>query len=165
MGDWAARLAAAAVMGVAASAPAGTGEWLVGAGVDDVSSDGDGTTTAGFGIELRSDPLLSAGIFELRAGAAAEADLDADLWAGGGPVLTLSAGAWRLGASVMPGVYAEGDGNNLGGAFEIRSQVFADRAISDRARLGLAFAHKSNASQADDNPGVETLLVTYGRSF
>lgn len=154
-------LAAAAAM---ICTHAAAGEWLVGAGVDDPFGDGDGATAAGFGVELRSGPLLS-GVVDLSAGVAAEVDLDGDLWAGGGPVLTWGAGAWRVGASVMPGVYREGDGNDLGSAFEIRSQVFVDRAISARARLGLALAHKSNASLADDNPGVETLLVTYGRSF
>lgn len=165
MRKWVIRLAAAAVAGTVAGASAGAGEWVVGLGIDDVLSDADGATTGAVGLELRSEPLFGAGIFSLRAAAAAEADLDADLWAGAGPVLTLGRGAWRLGGSVMPGLYAQGSGNDLGSAFEVRSQVFLDRAIAAGARLGVTFSHKSNASLAEDNPGVETLMITYGRSF
>lgn len=152
-------LAAAAIL---LCLPAGAGEWLVGIGSDDVEQN---ERTVALAVEIRSGPLLEFGPVALAAGAAAEVDLDADLWGGAGPVVALSIGRWRIGGSAMPGFYAEGGGNDLGGSFQIRSQIFLDLAVTERSRIGIAYEHKSNASTNGENPGVETLLLTYGRSF
>ena len=59
------------------------------------------------------------------------------------------------------GFYANGDGKDLGHAVEFRSQIEISYRFDDRARLGLAFSHISNASIGEDNPGVEILNVYY----
>lgn len=138
---------------------------MLGVGIDDVLREGD--RTAGLALEYRFDPRWSFGRAELGFGVAAETDLDGDLWGGAGLVLVAPvAGPWRLEASVMPGAYARGSGNDLGASVPMfRSQVGASVALSPEWRLGIAFNHKSNASTSGSNPGVETLLLTVGRRF
>ncbi len=75
-----------------------------------------------------------------------------DVFLGNRFVLTPSFGA---------GYYEEGDGKDLGHEIEFRSQIEVSYRFDDRSRLGLAFSHISNASIADDNPGVEILNVYY----
>ncbi len=75
-----------------------------------------------------------------------------DVYFGTRVVLTPSFGA---------GLYAEGSGKDLGHVVEFRSQIELSYRFDDRSRLGVAFSHISNASIADDNPGVEILNVYY----
>ena len=75
-----------------------------------------------------------------------------DVYFGKRVVLTPSFGA---------GLYAEGSGKDLGHAVEFRSQIELSYRFDNRSRLGVAFSHISNASIADDNPGVEILNVYY----
>ncbi len=75
-----------------------------------------------------------------------------DVYFGKRVVLTPSFGA---------GLYAEGSGKDLGHVVEFRSQIELAYRFDDRSRLGLAFSHISNASIADDNPGVEILNIYY----
>ncbi len=75
-----------------------------------------------------------------------------DVYFGTRVVLTPSFGA---------GLYANGSGKDLGHAVEFRSQIELSYRFDDRSRLGLAFSHISNASIADENPGVEVLNIYY----
>ncbi len=75
-----------------------------------------------------------------------------DVYFGTRVVLTPSFGA---------GLYANGSGKDLGHAVEFRSQIELSYRFDDRSRLGLAFSHISNASIADENPGVEVLNLYY----
>ncbi len=59
------------------------------------------------------------------------------------------------------GYYEEGNGKDLGHEIEFRSQIELSYRLDNRARLGLAFSHISNASLGDENPGVEILNVYY----
>ncbi len=59
------------------------------------------------------------------------------------------------------GYYEEGNGKDLGHEIEFRSQIEIAYRFDDRARLGLAFSHISNASLGDINPGVEILNLYY----
>jgi lipid A 3-O-deacylase len=68
---------------------------------------------------------------------------------------------WVLTPSFAPGVYRRGDGKDLGGAIEFKSQLELSYRFDNRGRLGVGFSHISNASIYDSNPGVETLFVTY----
>ena len=75
-----------------------------------------------------------------------------DVYFGTRVVLTPSFGA---------GLYANGGGKDLGHVVEFRSQIELSYRFDDRSRLGLAFSHISNASIADENPGVEILNLYY----
>lgn len=63
--------------------------------------------------------------------------------------------------SFAPGLYRKGDGKDLGGALEFKSQLELAYRFDNRARLGVGISHLSNASIYDRNPGTETVFVTY----
>lgn len=62
--------------------------------------------------------------------------------------------------NVAVGLYSDGDGKDLGSAIEFRSGVELAYRFDNRARLGVAFHHISNAGISDRNPGTETLTLT-----
>ena len=93
------------------------------------------------GIEVTSDGAFYGAVGVL---------IDIDI--GERVVLTPSFGA---------GYYEEGSGKDLCYEIEFRSQIELSYRLDNRARLGLAFSHISNASLGDDNPGVEILSVYY----
>lgn len=57
------------------------------------------------------------------------------------------------------GVYSAGDGKDLGGPVEFRSGLEVSVKLGAHARLGLVYAHLSNAVLYDLNPGAETLAL------
>lgn len=146
-----------AVFMMGAAGQAASMELLLGVGADDVfRSD----ATVAFAAEVRTAPLAEAWGFEVLAGVAGEIDGDRDFWIGAGPVVLYALPmGFRLEASVMPGFYNEGDGNDLGGNFQIRTEAGVSLAVTDNLRIGFSLSHKSNASLRDDNPGLETALV------
>lgn len=67
----------------------------------------------------------------------------------------------NLTLSFAPGAFHRGDGKNLGHGLEFRSQIELAYRFSGGSRLGLAFSHMSNASISENNPGAESLVLTY----
>jgi hypothetical protein len=63
--------------------------------------------------------------------------------------------------SFAPGLYAEGDGKDLGHVIEFRSGIELAWRFDDRSRIGLELSHRSNASLDKSNPGEESLMVFY----
>ncbi len=89
---------------------------------------------------------------------------DGDMWMGAGAKWTsrnISAGPFFVEASLMPGIYAQGDGPDLGGALQFRSALGAGYEFDNGATLALLFSHRSNAELQDTNPGLETLSLRY----
>lgn len=76
----------------------------------------------------------------------------ADIYFGRRFVLTPSFGV---------GVYADGDGKDLGSAIEFRPQLELGYRFDNRSRMALAFGHISNAHLTDQNPGSEILTLYY----
>lgn len=70
-------------------------------------------------------------------------------------------GNFILTPSLAAGLYAKGSGIDLGGPVEFRSQLELSYRFQDASRIGISFSHISNASIYDENPGTETLAVTY----
>jgi hypothetical protein len=68
---------------------------------------------------------------------------------------------WVLTPAFTPGVYRQGDGKDLGGSIEFKSQLELSYRFDDRSRLGIGISHISNASIYDSNPGTETVFLTY----
>lgn len=68
---------------------------------------------------------------------------------------------WVLTPSFAPGLYRDGDGKDLGGTIQFRSQLELSYRFDDRSRLGLSVNHISNASIYDSNPGTESVAITY----
>lgn len=151
----------ALALGLAAShaAPAAAAEepafLALSAGAFDILDD---ETTAEFRAEYRSDLRLWR--FAPFVGAMANADggvygyagLGVDIFLGERIVLTPNAAF---------GLYYEGDSKDLGGAVEFRTGGELAYRFDDKSRLGIAFHHISNASIYDDNPGTESLVLTY----
>jgi hypothetical protein len=59
------------------------------------------------------------------------------------------------------GYYSEGDGPRLGGALEFRSAIELWVRVGRSARVGVCLDHLSNAGLFEDNPGRESLTVTF----
>ena len=93
------------------------------------------------GVEITSD-IAAYGV----------AGILADIFFGRRFVLTPSFGV---------GVYADGDGKDLGSAVEFRSQIELGYRFDDRSRLSFAFSHISNAHLTDQNPGSEIATIYY----
>ena len=82
----------------------------------------------------------------------AAAGVLADVELGRGWVVTPSFGA---------GYYNASSGLDLGFDAEFRTAVELARRFGRGQRLGLCFAHLSNGSLSDTNPGTETLGISY----
>ena len=125
------------------------------AGVFDL---GKNQTAAEGRLEYRSDFRLwffkpFAGVMATSDGAAyGYAGVLVDIFFGDRSVASLS---------FAPGAYTKGSGKNLGHELEFRSQAELAYRFDDRARLGLALSHMSNASIGRKNPGAESLVLTY----
>ena len=110
-------------------------------------------------FELHSDPIWQLGRVDFGVAGAIDLHDNGEYWAGGGlAALWPLDHRWFIEASVMPGYFGgAGAQADLGSHFEIRSLLGIGRQINDRVSLSLAVTHKSNASTADRNPGVNML--------
>ncbi len=63
--------------------------------------------------------------------------------------------------SFAPGLYAKNNSKDLKFALEFRSQIELAFTFINGAGIGLSFNHISNATLGDENPGVESLALTY----
>ncbi len=63
--------------------------------------------------------------------------------------------------SFAPGIYAKGDGKDLHFALEFRSQIEFSFRFNNSSRIGISLSHMSNASLGSENPGAESLALTY----
>jgi hypothetical protein len=59
------------------------------------------------------------------------------------------------------GGYHQGGSKDLGGTFQFRSGMTFAYQFNRGSRLGVRFAHISNASIYDNNPGENEVLLTY----
>ena len=128
----------------------------LGAGWYDLSGD---DSAGDFRLEYRHGP---AWFGFLKPFAGFEVTTDGGVWGGAGlmiDILLTDNIAVSLGSG--PGLYSDGDGRDLGHAVEFRSQVEVAYVMEDRSRVGLAFAHLSNAGLGDRNPGVEVVTLYY----
>ena len=68
---------------------------------------------------------------------------------------------WVLTPSFGAGIYADGNGKDLGHVIEFRSQLEFGYRFDDHSRVSLAISHISNASISDNNPGTEIATIYY----
>lgn len=74
-------------------------------------------------------------------------------------------GNWVVSPSAGAGGYHEGDGKDLGGVFQFVLALDGAYEFESGERIGLKLSHISNAGLHSDNPGVESVLVTYSVPF
>jgi lipid A 3-O-deacylase len=159
-------LATVACMIATGGIPVAAQELIVAAGGTQFSDD-LATNSAQASLEYRHSPFSGAGRLDVALTAIAEAHSSGDVFLGGG----LSAryalkSRWFIDASVMPGAYWENEqGNGLGSTFEIRSQLALGYTLKSGDRISIGISHKSNASTADFNPGVNSLTVRWHFAF
>jgi len=63
--------------------------------------------------------------------------------------------------SFAPGFYAKRKSKDLKYALEFRSQIEFSYIFNNHSRIGFSFNHISNGSLGEENPGVESLALTY----
>lgn len=154
--------AAAGFCGLVAalSAPASAADkdlLTLGVGSYDVIQNED--TTAAFQLEYLSGRKLW--VFNPFAGVMGT--LDSAVYGYGGIALDLKlSDHWVLTPSFAAGLYAKGDGRDLGSPIEFRSAIALNYEFDNGVRAGLQFYHLSNAGLTEQNPGTEVLLATYG---
>lgn len=160
-GGWlkAVLLAVSVAVAMLASPPAARaqdGYLMVGVGAFAVFDDDDTT----FQGELQWRPGLKWWIIQPMLGVMATGDgavygyvgLSADVALGSSIVVR---------PSFAVGAFDEGSGRDLGHTVEFRSGIEIAYQFADRSRLGVELSHLSNAGLDDDNPGAETILLTY----
>ena len=110
-------------------------------------------------LYLRYDLPVSYGPFQPVVGASITDTTD--LWVGAGFASTIEFGdsGWYAQGSLMPGLYAQGDGIDLGHVVEFRSGLELGYETSRGLRIALSYDHRSNASLDDVNPGVDLFAV------
>lgn len=157
MRGWRAVFVAAGVCAAAAAAaPAEEGsELAVSAGSYDVAK----TKSAEAGIEYR----LRSRAWGLVPAIGAAVTGDGALWAYGGLRRPLRVGrGWRLTPGLAVALYEEGDsGKDLGGTIEFRSSLELSRRLAGGSSLGLSVYHLSHAGIYDDNPGSNSVVVSW----
>ena len=67
--------------------------------------------------------------------------------------------------SFTPGLYFEGDGKDLGHLIEFKSELQISLDLSRSSELGLSYNHISNASLGDKNPGANSYMFNFFKSF
>ncbi|WP_300514088.1 acyloxyacyl hydrolase [Aliiroseovarius sp.] len=110
-------------------------------------------------LYLRYDLPVSYGPFQPVVGASVSDRTD--LWLGAGFASTVAFGdsGWYAQGSLMPGLYAQGDGVDLGHVIEFRSGIELGYEARSGMRIGLSYDHRSNASLDPVNPGVDLFSV------
>ena len=133
-------------------------------GMFDFSDDGKKSTLIGFQHQnenLNRDTFL--GNLSPITGALITAD-------NAGYVYTGVQAQYKLGnlnitPSFTPGLYHEGSGKDLGHILEFKSEVQISLDIFKNAELGFSYNHISNASLGDKNPGANSYMFNFLKSF
>ena len=74
-------------------------------------------------------------------------------------------GSLNFTPSFSPGYYNQGDGKDLGHALEFKSEVQLSLELPKDAQFGFSYNHLSNASLGDKNPGANSYMFNFFKSF
>ena len=67
--------------------------------------------------------------------------------------------------SFTPGLYHEGDGKDLGHLVEFKSELQLSLDLSPSTEFGFSYNHLSNASLGEKNPGANSYMFNFFKSF
>ncbi len=67
--------------------------------------------------------------------------------------------------SFTPGYYNQGDGKDLGFPIEFKSELQLSFDVLNNTELGFSYNHLSNASLGDKNPGANSYMFNFLKSF
>lgn len=123
-----------------------------------LNNSGDAVTL--FGVEYQDVPRLPYDI-QVVGGALTTTNHDWFVYAGLMKEFNIHKNT-ALSLSFAPGYYEYGDdGKDLDNALEFKSQIGLSYELACKHRVGMSFAHISNAGLGDRNPGVEILSFNY----
>ena len=74
-------------------------------------------------------------------------------------------GSLNFNPSFTPGLYHEGDGKDLGHVLEFKSELQISLDMSESSQFGFSYNHISNASIGDKNPGANSYMFNFFKSF
>tara|TARA_B100000886_G_scaffold260120_1_gene185006 strand:- start:171 stop:692 length:522 start_codon:yes stop_codon:yes gene_type:complete len=74
-------------------------------------------------------------------------------------------GKLNLIPSFSPGLYSMGDGKDLGSPLEFKSEVQLSLDFLPGTKLGYSQSHLSNADLGDKNPGADSYMFNFMKSF
>ncbi|PTY37532.1 hypothetical protein BGP77_13610 [Saccharospirillum sp. MSK14-1] len=122
-----------------------------------------------YGLEIQSPRGLSRYDFKPLLGLMRTREQSHYLYTGVSRTSFFTAGETGLAFtfSFGPGLYfyGEGEDTDLGHVFELKSSGGLIWQFADATRIGLHYAHLSNASISLDNPGTEMVTLTYQLPF
>lgn len=115
------------------------------------------------GIEYRF--VAQESLFNLIPAFGISANTDGGYWAHAGARYDINMGEkWVLTPQLAAVGYENGGGQNLGSGFLFRTGIELGYRISPTSRLALTLHHMSNADLAKNNPGSESLILSYSFS-
>ena len=133
-------------------------------GMFDFSDDGKKSQVLGFqhkNEDLFRDSFL--GTIKPVTGFMFTADNATYLYTGVQAEYTL--GKINLTPSFAPGFYEKGDGKDLGHLVEFKSEVQLSLDLSPNTEFGFSYNHISNASLGEKNPGANSYMFNFLKSF
>ena len=139
-------------------------EFSVYTGMFDFSDDGKKSTLIGFQHQnenLNRDTFL--GNLSPITGALITADNAGYIYTG--IQAQYKFGVLNFTPSFTPGLYHEGDGKDLGHLIEFKSEIQISLDLSNTSELGFSYNHISNASLGDKNPGANSYMFNFFKSF
>jgi len=67
--------------------------------------------------------------------------------------------------SFTPGLYNQGDGKDLGHMIEFKSELQFSLNLFENSQLGMSYNHISNASLGEKNPGANSYMFNFLKTF
>ncbi|WP_432470285.1 acyloxyacyl hydrolase [Amphritea sp. HPY] len=112
------------------------------------------------GIEYRAAPLES--MYDLIPAVGLAANSDDAYWLYGGVRYDFQfSGSWVLTPHIAVALYEDNGAKKMGSTFQFRSGLEVAYKFSESSRLGVGVNHLSNGSFADENPGADSLVISY----
>ena len=74
-------------------------------------------------------------------------------------------GPLKFTPSFAPGLYHKGDGKDLGHVLEFKTEVQFSYTVSNATSFGVSYNHVSNASLGDKNPGANSYMFNFLKTF
>ena len=133
-------------------------------GMFDFSDNGKRSTLIGFqhqNVDLNRDTFL--GNLSPITGAMFTADNAAYVYTGVQAQYNL--GFLNIIPSFTPGLYNHGDGKDLGHMLEFKSEVQLSLDLPKDSQFGFSYNHLSNASLGDKNPGANSYMFNFLKTF
>ena len=133
-------------------------------GMFDFSDTGKKSTLIGFqhqDEDLNRDTVL--GNFSPITGALITGDAAAYIYTG--VQAQYKFGILNFTPSFAPGLYSQGDGKDLGHIIEFKSELQISLDLFSDSQLGFSYNHLSNASLGTKNPGANSYMFNFFKTF